>query len=274
MNRQGRLITKDGIQTVQGGINWTKTRHLDSSETRGYTCNPVGGCRHECSWRMPTGDVAKCYAETTAEGVAQAAYPDGFGTHYWNPKRLDEPGRVSQPAKIFIDSMSDLFGHWVPEDHIRQVLTMMTRNENKKHTFLCLTKNPKRYKNFTLPNNMWAGFSTPPDFMNGRELSPAKRIAKLTADLSAIKVLKYVQPHLTIWCSVEPLSWNVAPYFIDCRLDWVVIGPASNGRAIYQPDSQHLTGLVDVLDRQETPVFYKQELACTEGERREEFPGE
>ena len=71
---------------------------------------------------MPDGNVAECYAETTAENVAQAAYPQGFEHHYWYPERLEEPLKVREPARIFLDSMSDLLGHWVEENQVQAVL--------------------------------------------------------------------------------------------------------------------------------------------------------
>jgi protein gp37 len=65
---------------------------------------------------MPDGSVAICYAEAVAERLAASAYPHGFAHHYWRPEMLQAPLKVKQPAKIFLDSMSDLMGHWVPDE--------------------------------------------------------------------------------------------------------------------------------------------------------------
>src|SRR5262245_8968781 len=60
------------------GIEWC-------DETR----NVLGGCMHECKWKMPDGTVAGCYAKMLAEhGVAKRAYPHGFEHHYWRPEEL------------------------------------------------------------------------------------------------------------------------------------------------------------------------------------------
>src|SRR5574340_735646 len=89
-----------------------------------YTDNPGGGCAHECRFEMPSGDTAICYAESFALGLARKAYPNGFAHHYWRPHLLKEPLKVREPARIFINSMSDLMGIQVPDEHIRAVLEM------------------------------------------------------------------------------------------------------------------------------------------------------
>lgn len=261
MNKQGKLI--DG--KVAGGIEWTKTVLPDGTERQGYTWNPVGGCLHECQWKMPDGSIATCYAKEVALGVAGRMYPDGFEAHYWNPDRLFEPQRVQQPARIFIDSMADLMGHWVPKEQIEQVLDVCRKCS--WHTFQLLTKNPKRLLEFDpFPPNVWPGFSTPPDFMWGRRLSGIQQVAKLQTDLQAMRMVKAAVK----WCSVEPLSWDVSEYFEGCGLDWVVIGAASNGPKKYQPKPDHIENLLDCLDEQNIPVFFKGNLIWDPW--REEFP--
>jgi protein gp37 len=71
------------------------------------------------------------------------------------PERLEEPFKHKKPACIFVGSMCDLFGEWVCGDWIKQVL--MVCEQNPKHTFLFLTKNPRRYMQFDFPKNSWLG---------------------------------------------------------------------------------------------------------------------
>ncbi len=85
--------------------------------------NVIGGCKHRCRWEMPDGSVAICYAEEVANALrSDKFYPQGFENHYYHPDRLTEPLKVKTPAKIFLDSMSDLMGHWVPDEQIEAVL--------------------------------------------------------------------------------------------------------------------------------------------------------
>lgn len=227
------------------------------------TINPVGGCRHACRWRMPDGRIARCYAESVAEGVARASYPDGFSAHYWRPGALKEMRAAGPPQFIFIDSMSDLMGSWVSEDEIRQVFAAM--RDGAHNTFQALTKNPRRYLKFAdeLPGNMWCGASSAPDFFMGKELTPAQQERYMHVALETLAAVRERTGNI-VWMSIEPLSWDVAPILAQYpALDWAVIGAASDGPRYFQPDPVHVDRVLDVLDRDETAVFYKGNIKAT-----------
>lgn len=263
MNQQGRFVNGK----VVGGIEWTKMVLPDGGERRGYTWNPVGGCLHDCHWTMPDGTVAQCYAKTVAEGVASSAYPQGFEAHYWRQDMLRQPLKVSQPARIFLDSMSDLMGHWVPEEQVEAVLAVC--REAHWHTFQLLTKNAPRLLKFDFPENVWVGASMPPDRMWGRPLSPEQQTRMLERVLTTLDQV----PVPVRWISFEPLSWDVSGIVRDYpgAIQWAVTGAASNGRVLYQPERAHVQRLLDVLDEQGVPVFFKGNLEWDPW--REEFPG-
>lgn len=249
------------------GIEWTD-----------YTFNPVAGCMHGCHWTMPDDSVARCYAEVVAEGVAQRAYPEGFAHHYWYPERLSEPSQVKTPSKIFLDSMSDLMGHWVTDDQIRQVLKVC--EDNPHHTFQLLTKQPPRLLKFEFPPNVWVGVSAPPSVLMGRVLSEKQRRAYV---FKALDVLNQVKASVR-WMSIEPLSYNIAFDFwywhfshstsqqIKLPIDWVVVGAATHYRKTYQPQSEWVSNVLSCLDG--TPIFFKGNLRGNPAATpwREEFP--
>lgn len=235
------------------GIEWTN-----------YTWNPVGGCQHGCRWQMPDGSVAVCYAEAIAEGLAQAAYPEGFEHHYWRPEMLSEPLQLAEPSRIFLDSMSDLMGHWVSDDEIQQVLEVC--REASWHTFQLLTKNAPRLLTFDFPSNLWVGVSVPPSMMFGKELTQHQQARMLTRTLEVLdKVSVPVR-----WLSIEPLSFDLADLLEGASLEWAVIGAATNGRKTYQPEQAWVQNVLDVLDRQGTRVFFKGNLDWAPW--REELP--
>ena len=239
------------------GIEWTD-----------YTWNPVRGCLHDCQWDMPDGTLAICYAKTTAENVAQAAYPNGFEHHYFVPAVLDEPIKLKTPSKIFLDSMSDLMGHWVPTEQIEQVLDVCRRAS--WHTFQLLTKNAPRLLNFDFPPNVWVGVSMPPDHYMGKPLSQYQRDAML---VKALRVLEYGRSLASVrFMSFEPLSYNVGPILkaMGAPINWAIIGAASSGRNYHQPDPLHVQQLLHTLDKRSIPVFMKGNL--TWQPHREEFP--
>lgn len=266
MNPQGRLQSN----RVIGGIEWLTTTLPDGRQIRGYTWNPIAGCRHACRWQMPDGQIAICYAEAQAHGLAQASYPDGFDHHYFHPHRLDEPLRHTQPARIFLDSMSDIAGHWVPRDQVEAVLDVCRRAH--WHTFLLLTKNAPGLLQLDLPDNVHTGISMPPDWMWGKRLTRRQQERMLRRGLEILASLAVP----VTWCSFEPLSYDVAGIVADYpdALHWAVIGAASNGRVTYQPEPVWVKRLVRVLDEWGVPVFYKGNLRdCSAAEPwREELP--
>lgn len=262
MNKQGKLVNGK----VVGGIEWTKTVNDEGAEKPGYTWNPIGGCKHACRWAMPDGSIAKCYAEEQAGGVAQAAYPEGFEAHYWRPNKLNDPLKVKKPARIFLDSMSDLMGHWVPDEQIEKVLDVC--READWHTFQLLTKNAPRLLKFDFPPNVWVGVSSPPDFMWGKPVSRESQEKMLTKSL---EVLSQLSNNVT-WISAEPLSWDISGIveLYPMALEWCVIGAASNGKTKYQPDPAYVENLLGVLDRLQVPTFFKGNLDWSP--HREDFP--
>jgi len=235
------------------GIEWTD-----------YTWNPVRGCQHGCRWTMPDGTIAECYAETVAERVAQRAYPEGFEHHYWNPQLLDGPLKINKPSRIFLDSMSDLMGYWVPKEQVEQVFE--TCRAAPWHTFQMLTKNAPRLKQFDIPPNVWVGVSAPPSIMFGKPLSPAQQGRMLE---TMLRVLQDIDVPVR-WMSIEPLSFNIAPFLVGSNLQWAVIGAATNGPKAYQPKREWVENVLDVLDVQGTAVFFKGNLEWEPW--REEFP--
>jgi protein gp37 len=217
---------------------------------------------------MPDGKIAVCYAEEVAEKW-RGGYPDGFASHYWRPHMLKEPGKLKEPSRIFMDSMSDLMGHWVPADQIETVFE--TVRSLPQHQFQMLTKNPRRIREFDFPENVWVGASSPPDFMFGKELNRRQQIAMMDRTLKCLAEKQNVR-----WMSIEPLSWDVSGVLDDNQpLDWVVIGAATHGRTVYQVDPDILTKCLEVLDAQHVPVFFKGNIwgnpAITRW--REYFPG-
>lgn len=252
MNRQVKC-SKDGCIRSRG-IEWTD-----------WTWEPVTGCQHDCRWRMPDGTWAICYACVIATRLARKAYPEGFEHHYWHPKRLHDPLRLKTPSKIFISSMGDLFGSWVPEDQIHAVLEVA--RQAPQHVFQTLTKNAPRLRKFSpFPQNVWIGASVPPTSINRRILTLTQQEKMLR---KTIDVLKSVDASVR-WLSIEPLSWDLAPVLENCGLQWSVIGAASEGAKTYQPQRSWVQRLLEVLDAEGVPVFFKGNLKWLPW--REEWP--
>jgi protein gp37 len=257
-------------QKLPKGIEWTRIRQIidgEEIERDGYTWNPTGGCKHGCTWQMPDGSITECYAKTIAERFTKA-YDRGFDAHYWRPHLLNAPLKVKDPSGIFVGSMADLFGHWVPDEEIHQVIDVM--READWHIFQTLSKFPIRLPKFNpYPQNVWVGVSVPA----GHLMSKTGGVKALQAYL---RHMKNIEASIR-FMSIEPLWFDVAPVFEawleqgeDLPFEWVIIGAATNGSKTFQPKYEWTASLVDLLERQNIPIFFKGNLEWSDW--RDEFP--
>ena len=109
------------------------------------TWNPVIGCLHRCY-----GDgcwAAKVCKVLQRDGNAKIRekYEKGFHVPRFFPEVL-EKARFSRGKTYFVVSMGDLFGTWVLDEWIREVLAV-TRKWPKSRFFF-ETKNPGRHMEF------------------------------------------------------------------------------------------------------------------------------
>ena len=130
--------------------------------------NPVTGCLHGCEYcyarriaerfgshQMPIfrdypilHEPVRCtdtYEYMRLAGISAGRiqpYPFDF-TPTFHRYKLDEPQKWTKPRTIFVCSMADLFGEWVPDEWIIEVLNACRKAP--WHRYLFLTKNPERY---------------------------------------------------------------------------------------------------------------------------------
>jgi protein gp37 len=205
-----------------------------------WTWNPITGCLHNCPY---------CYARDISERFAGTpAYPNGFLPTF-RADHLSAPinGRPRESnderdGRIFVGSMTDVFGRWVPAEWIEAVLQVM--QVAAQWEFLMLTKFPKRMAEFDIPDNAWAGTSVDCQ-------------ARVTAAESAFADIggKY---H---WLSCEPLIEPLRFNHLD-RFDLVVIGGASPSRDTpkWIPPFSWLDDLQRQADEAGCAVFLKSNL--------------
>lgn len=260
--------------------------------------NPVTGCYHECEYcyarkiaeRFEGFDpdenpgTQKIYAEPngnrallelsnqqlkeSASGhVFGAAYPMGF-TPTLHRYLLDIPTRWRQPRNVFVCSMADLFGDWVPDGWIQAVFEAC--KAAPKHRYLFLTKNPSRYLSMgqkaLMPaeDNFWYGTSTPkvndPAFWS--RPSPASKGVYYHTFLS-------VEPILERFKGGDKTG-SVA------LTDWVIVGAETgNRKGKVIPKKDWIMELADECDKYNRPIFMKESLRGLMGEDfRQEFPWE
>lgn len=259
------------------------------------TWNPVTGCLHSCEY---------CYARRIAERFG--GYPTDTQIHElehaqfvshrndegeWNREykcaypfsfsptihryRLDEPVRWTKPRTIFVCSMADLFGEWVPDEWIDEAIK--ATQQALQHRYLFLTKNPERYAEWLEHfetggidgldevSNCWFGASA----SNNAEFERANRSK-------------------AIWLSIEPIREHIhtdedqfmefRPYdgAEQKRWEWVVIGAETgNHKNKVAPMREWVQEIADCCKFWGTPVFMKESLREIMGtDFRQEFPWE
>ena len=104
------------------------------------TWNIITGCSKESIGCL------NCYALRDWDRLSKQEGSVYFGRKFtdiqFHGERLDQPLRWQRPRKIFVNSMSDLFHHHVPDHVIDKIFAIMYLT--KRHTFQILTKRAER----------------------------------------------------------------------------------------------------------------------------------
>jgi protein gp37 len=200
----------------------------DNVDWAKWTWNPVTGCEHTCVY---------CYARD----IANRFYAEKFKPTF-HADRLEAPRHTEVPEQaregddpiertawrnVFVCSMADLFGRWVPDDWIGSVLASCRRSP--QWNYLYLTKFPQRYTGLKFPETAWVGTS----------VDEQKRVA------NAEKAFRKIEVPVR-WLSIEPMLEPIE--FSDLRMfDWVVIGgqSRSSGAPEFFPDPFWVNRLID-----------------------------
>lgn len=187
----------------------------------------------------------------------KAPYPWGFQPTLHGDK-LNIPSLWTKPRTIFVCSMADLFGEWVPDSWIEKVFEACEKAP--QHRYLFLTKNPQRYGELArvgkLPqrDNMWYGSTL--DSMK------AKRYPGRILDNTFVSI----EP-LTEYMDVGLGSFGMAK--------WAIIGAETGNRKNkVVPEKEWIDKICEAADITHMAVFMKDSLIPIVGEEnmRREFP--
>lgn len=243
------------------------------------TWNPVTGCLHGCEYCYAKKIAERFRGEITGKETVKritiedgrmlwdlekpvhkvdgkiSPYPCGFIPTFHRYRLNDYIGK--QGRNIFVCSMADLFGAWVPDLWIEEVFKACEKAP--QHNYLFLTKNPKRYIELMkkgilrIAGNMWYGYSKTKE-----------------NDASVFRMYHNGFDKANMFVSIEPL---LEPVSIPCE-KWVIIG-AETGRRKNKvvPKREWIEDIVRDCRKADIPVFMKSSLADIWGEPLiQEFP--
>lgn len=237
--------------------------------------NPVTGCFHDCKYcyarRIANrfGGASEthsneavwkeCQWMTEATGEVHvlnvpvydydrghnAPYPFEFDPTF-HKYRLKDYEKITG-RNIFVCSMADLFGKWVPDEWIQEVFQACDRAD--RNNYLFLTKNPGRYIELAdkglLPGRHWYGYS-----------------ATKQADLWEFTHADDC-PVTNLFVSIEPILEPIKPAFCShCPADWVIVGAETgNRKEKVIPRREWIEEIVTICEYSGIPLFMKSSLA-------------
>lgn len=262
-------------RTILMGIK-TKIDWCDSS------WNPVTGCLHGCQYcyargimerfggachvaphyhdvEDPVENVGVVYEYSSGKNhVLNEPYFDAKNEkvapypYFFDPTlhryKLDEPQRWKKPRTIFVCSMADLFGEWVPTEWISAVIEAC--KAAPQHRYLFLTKNPKRYIKLIqagiLPLNndrFWYGTTCENPMQEYFFCGKAKTFVSIEPIFAPFTGLNY---------------FDTPP---EQRVDWIIVGAETgNRKGKVIPEKSWIDELAYCSAQQKTPIFMKSSL--------------
>ncbi len=233
------------------------------------TWNPVTGCRRGCDYcyarriaerfgGWTSGGVkttqnikgeppeldAPLLLQQKNEKVVNAPFPFGFEPTL-HRYRLSEPGEVEKGQNIFVCSMADLFGPWVPDAWIADVMKACLLAP--QHRYLFLTKFPERY----LELNEAGMLPTNDNFWYGTTATNPMTDQMLYSD------------SFNTFVSIEPLLGpfgTPATGALDFIGGFIIGAETGNRKGKVVPEREWVKEIVEYCDAAGKPVFMKDSL--------------
>ena len=282
--------------------------------------NPVTGCLHGCEYcyarkiadrfgskMMPIFTdypvlnepvrASDTYEYMRSAGISAGQtqpYPFDF-TPTFHRYRLDEPKHWKKPRNIFVCSMADLMGDWVPQDWKQDVIKAC--EEAPQHRYLFLTKNPYGYMvwptkdrpleyKFMEQDNFWLGCSiTGAEDLTRYDGHYGRYLYAMCGNILPGRVHRFV--------SIEPILTDVMelPGYHDGksaleeaildtkyagRIEWFIVGAETgNRKGKVVPERAWIMKILEACRKAGKPLFMKESLRGIMGaDFVQEFPWE
>lgn len=232
------------------------------------TWNPVTGCYHTCEYCYARGMANRFGTFETIDGNnirvlntgstlncievrerTATPYPEKFTPTLHEYRLSDYEKKTGR--NIFVCSMADLFGSWVPEEWIIRVLDACKKSP--QHNYMFLTKNPSRYieleteRKLPWAENFWFGSS----------------VTKLSD-----KYTWFAEKKFHWFLSVEPILEDLGEMDPDSvKPEWIIVGAETGNRKDkVVPERAWIENLVCECRKYNIPIFMKSSLEEIWGE--------
>ncbi len=216
------------------------------------TWNPLGGeCLHKCGVTA-TNPQGYCWAT-----ALKTKYPNLKNKYGGKPRIIDKEFNRIKAFKendfIFVCDMTDLFGEWVSSELIQKILDAIQAGvKANSHTqYLLLTKNPKRYLEFTIPDNCVCGATIETD-IDGWEVGAPP----VSERISAMRKLNHQK-----MISIEPImEFNIDCLSDEARAimpDFVAVGYDNYNHGLDEPTLAKTNELIEELEHSDIKVYRK-----------------
>ena len=240
------------------------------------TWNPVTGCFKNCEYCYAMSIVRRfgssalfteayireiempelltpVYSYTKSGSAIRNPYPHGFlpTLHRY---LLDKPQRWKKPRTIFVCSMGDLFGEWVPDSWIQAVFGACAAAP--WHRYLFLTKNPSRYDDLKKKGIMPRGYN----YWFGSTILANEVYWESEAN--------------NFFVSIEPIMSAISFSQTSLPPDWIIVGAMTGPQARRYPVKREwIESITDACKKHNIPLFMKNSLReLMSGDFVQEYP--
>lgn len=235
----------------------------DNVEWASWTWNPVTGCLHNCAYCYARDIANRFYTHLPDnDRFSPVFYPERLtgarNTKQPDLSQIDDPVRQMGLGNVFVCSMADLFGKWVPTEWIEAVLQQAW--DNPQWNFLFLTKFPIRMAEFKYPPNTWIGTTVDTQYAVERAEKAFRKVRASGYEGVA-------------WLSCEPMMERITFSSLD-MFDWVVVGGASKSTQTpeFRPPFEWIVHLWTQAKALDLPVYMKTNLWLDDAHKGIEVP--
>lgn len=253
------------IEWAEASVNPIRARNRETGKVGWFCTHASDGCVH-------------CYSEAfnrrLGTGVDYRAQDVGRVEIFLDEEILCQPLRWERPRRIFWNSMTDMFGEFVPDGWLDKMFGVMALTPH--HVHLMLTKRTARLRDYVLSRTRADGclddrivsaapqgrcrdgrryhWDLPPwplpSVWAGGSVEDQRRANERIPEILAT-------PAAVHWVSAEPLLEGVDLAPTGGGLDWVVIGGES-GEGARPFNIEWARRLIHQCRISGTAVFYKQ----------------